>query len=322
MKRSRTLRNCRNVRGLTLVELMVSMTIGLIIVIALSAVFVGSSNSRREVDSSADAIESGRYALDLLGRELTQTGFYGALVAPTGSTIAPCSATITDWRDSLAVHAVGFNNAEAGPSCLSRKAGTDAMFIQRASTCAIGEAGCEAASSDTALLQVSECGDEYSLTPVVVDWGNQTTFTLRTKACIASAAAERRKLVRRFYYVSSTDVLSYIEMSKTGAGAPVALVDNVEQLQFSYAFDTNNDGSPECFGATLAACPGATWPNVIGARVWVLARSANSSRNAAPAQTYVLDDTQVDIAAANTNLKRRVYTSYIPFVTPKARREQ
>jgi len=320
---SRRSRGRRAQRGLTLVETMIAMVIGLVIVAAMAALFVGSSHSRREVQSSADVIENGRYATDVLDRELSQAGFLGTLATPTGNTVALCSTAIADWENSLEVHAVGLNNADADPACLARKAGTDAIFIQRASTCEVGDAACEAESASNGYLQVSECGPEYGVTPfVVAAGGTAASFPLKTKDC-AAAKAGKRKLIRRIYYVSAADVLSYVDVSLGGVSAPVALVEGIEQMQFSYAFDADGDGTAECFASTLAGCAGAQWPQVVGVRLWLLARSDVASRNNAAATQFVMDDTTVNVAASATgNLKRRVYSSYIPFVTPKSRREQ
>lgn len=304
-----------------MVEVTVALAIGLVIVAAMSALFVGNSHSRREVQLSADVIENGRYAIDLMNRELSQTGFYGPLVAPTGTTVAICSVALADWGASLAVHAVGLNNADADPACLSRKAGTDAIFVQRASTCAVGDAQCEAESASQAYLQVSECGPEYSSTPFVVAAGGSSSLTLKSKDC-AAATADRRKLIRRIYYVSANEVLSYVDVRLDGVSDPVSLVEDVEQLQISYAFDANGDGTAECFAATLAGCVGADWTQVVGARLWILARSDTASRNTAGTTQFVMDDTTVNVAASSSgNFKRRVYSTYIPFVTPKSRRE-
>src|SRR5678815_2425948 len=128
-------------RGLTLVEMMVAMVIGMVLVAGLSAVFVNSSTARNEIELSADVIENGQYAVVALSRDLAQTGFYGTLVSPAGSTIDPCSTDPAVWAASLAVYAVGLNNADADPACLARKPGTDAIFVQRASTCTTTEGG-------------------------------------------------------------------------------------------------------------------------------------------------------------------------------------
>jgi type IV pilus assembly protein PilW len=319
----------RSAAGLTLVELMVSLAIGLLMVVGMSAIFVGSSTSRREVQVSADVIESGRYAVDLLTRELSQAGFYGTLVTPAGTTNNPCSTTVaTEWKESLALHAIGLNNALAAPAapwaCLAPKAGTDAIFIQRASTCAVGDAGCEAENGSNAYLQVTECGGEYSTLlpyPLKLAMGNSGTgtFNLQTKACDGATYAGKRKLIRRIYYVDPDDVLSYIDIRPDGAQDPVQLVDNIEQMQIEYGIaSADSAGTPVSFSVAPTA---AELPFVVGARIWLLARSSVASKSTSAAMTFHLSDTDVDVPAATTNLKRRVYSTYVPFVTPKSRRE-
>jgi type IV pilus assembly protein PilW len=303
-------------RGLTLVELMVAMTIGLLIIAATTGIFVNSSAMRRQIESSAEVIESGRYALDLLSRELAQTGYYGTLSTPTGTTKDLCSTNPAVWADSLALYAVGLNNAEADPLCLNRKAGTDAVFIQRASTCTVADGGKCAEDAAYAYIQVSECGDEYSVTPFVVAKGTDAALKLQTRACDGTPA-DKRKLVRRIYYISPTDVLSYVEINQAGtASVVVELVENIEQMQIEYAVDSNSDGTPDEFKPVPA-----DWSQVIGMRVWLLARSTDTSAAAKNALDIQMSDTNIAIAAAASNFKRRVYSTYIPFTTPKSRRE-
>jgi type IV pilus assembly protein PilW len=313
-------------RGLTLVELMVSMAVGLIIVVALSAVFVASSTARQEVERSADVIENGRYAVDLLSREISQAGYLGSLATPAGNTNTLCptgttAAVLTAWTSSLRVAVQGLNNSASNPTCLTtRKVGTDALFVQRASTCVVGGAGCEGTQSSTfAYLQVSECGSEYSAQPVIVGAGTSNpaaTFTLQTKACSSAAQAPTRRLIRRIYFVNTNDVLQSVDFGPGGAQTPVSLVDNVEQLQFEYAVDTNADGTPDSFTSTPA-----DWTQVIGVNLWVLTRSTTPTKNNAASTTYAMGDTTYTVSAATTNLTRRVYSTYVPLNTPKLRNE-
>ena len=334
-------------RGLTLIELMIALVIGLVIVAAVSVLFAGGSQSRREIEQSADVNENGRYALDVLSRELAQTGFYGSLVKPTAATTkipadmpeatAMCLTGVANlgaWKDSLTYNVLGLGsaagaNVDADPSCIARKAGTDALFIQRASTCAVGDPNCPAESNADAFLQVSECGTEYSETPFVLGRGGTgaSTFTLQTKTC-AGTAAPKRKLVRRIYYVSAANELSYQDIPLSGAlPAPVVLVENIEQLQIEYAFDTSNpsDGTPDVYAAApdALAVPPTDWTQVIGVRIWLLARSSDPSRYTKNAANFVLGgDTTVSITANSAgNPKRRAYSTYISFITPKARSE-
>lgn len=324
----------RGQQGLTLIELMVALVIGLLIVMAMSVMFLGSSRSRRELDLSADAIESGRYALDLLSRELSQAGFYDTLAAPTGSTNDPCSIVAATWAASLTFHVFGWNSvpspgtSDADPACVTRKAGTDAIFIQRASTCYVGQTNCETESSSYGYIQVSQCGSEYSskvlsgLNPFVVGAG-LSSFPLQSVACDGSTTALKRKLIRRIYYVSAANALTYVDIQLSGFQAPVTLVENIEQMQIDYAIASSTSaGTAQTFSPSPTA---AQWPLVVGARVSVLARSTDSSSSAASAVSFQMGEftgsNAVSFAAATTNPKRRVYATYIPFTTPKSRME-
>jgi type IV pilus assembly protein PilW len=328
MKHLRTSVPVRRQRGMTLIELMVALVIGLLIVVAMTAAFVASSSSRREGVLSADVIETGRYAIDTLGRELSQAGYYGPLVVPAGATsnagilCARGAANIASWQDSLPWHVVGLRsaggaNVDADPSCISRKAGTDAVFVQRASTCTTVECP-DATPADFAYLQVSECGTEYSATPTVLAQGDSTTaFTLQTLTCDGTKAV-KRKLIRRIYFVDADSNLQYQEVTLNGALSDhkVLIAENIEQMQIEYAVDSTGDGTADSFTGSPA-----DWSQVIGMRVWLLARSTDSSKNTKDAATFVMADTTVDIAAAAVNPKRRLYSTYISFMTPKSRRE-
>lgn len=62
-------------QGFTLVELMVSVTISLVLVLFVSSLFISSKSSYRLNDDSARMQEDGRYAMGLIGRSLMQAGF-------------------------------------------------------------------------------------------------------------------------------------------------------------------------------------------------------------------------------------------------------
>lgn len=65
------------VQGMTLVELMVAITIGLIILAAVSTVFVNSKANYTTQESSARLQESARFAMHFLARDLRMAGYYG-----------------------------------------------------------------------------------------------------------------------------------------------------------------------------------------------------------------------------------------------------
>ncbi|RPH59097.1 MAG: prepilin-type N-terminal cleavage/methylation domain-containing protein, partial [Burkholderiales bacterium] len=75
-------------RGVTLVELMVSLAVGLLIVLAASSMFLATKRTNRSQNDSALLQETGRYVLGALGRDLRMAGYrdYTAGVGFTAAT--------------------------------------------------------------------------------------------------------------------------------------------------------------------------------------------------------------------------------------------
>ncbi|MBP6058799.1 MAG: PilW family protein [Nitrosomonas sp.] len=61
-------------QGFTLVELMISMTLGLILLLIIGTAFVSSRQAFREQEDNARIQESGRFALEFIGRNIKQAG--------------------------------------------------------------------------------------------------------------------------------------------------------------------------------------------------------------------------------------------------------
>ncbi len=70
-------RQLRNERGITLIELMISMALSLIVVGAVSYVYVGSRGAYRSNEGLARTQEVGRFALDYIASDLRMVSFAG-----------------------------------------------------------------------------------------------------------------------------------------------------------------------------------------------------------------------------------------------------
>ncbi len=64
-------------RGLSIVELMVSLTIGLFLVAGISYVYIGSKDSYRLQNAVAQVQENGRLALETLSKDIRMAGYWG-----------------------------------------------------------------------------------------------------------------------------------------------------------------------------------------------------------------------------------------------------
>lgn len=81
--------------GLTLVELMIAMTLGLLILLAVASVYLGSRQTYRMQEENARLQETGRYALEVLGRSIRQAGFWNMPINPVATATAFGGTPIT-----------------------------------------------------------------------------------------------------------------------------------------------------------------------------------------------------------------------------------
>jgi type IV pilus assembly protein PilW len=90
--------------GLSMVELMVSITIGLLIVGAVLYVYLGSRGAYRTSKSTSRTQEAGRFGIDAITRDVRQTGFIGCGSRVSLTTLQPVVISQT------ALPALGFTS--------------------------------------------------------------------------------------------------------------------------------------------------------------------------------------------------------------------
>jgi type IV pilus assembly protein PilW len=87
----------RALRGMTLVELMVGLAIGLFMVAVMGTMYMGSRNTFVAQESGSRLQENGRFAMDSIANDLRMSGFRGCMpVLPTGISAAPLAIGAVD----------------------------------------------------------------------------------------------------------------------------------------------------------------------------------------------------------------------------------
>jgi type IV pilus assembly protein PilW len=329
--------------GLSLVELMISITLGMLVLAALLVVFSNASSARSELDRTSRHVDNARYAVALLSEDLRLSGFYGeldvaALPVPAGLP-DPCSTDPAQWTAAMPVHLQGYIDGAVAPACmpLDLKPGSDIVVVRRAKTCAAGEAGCEPPVAGKPYMQANLCSTEP--TPYVLGAYGDIAFPLLRKDCATPAAL--REYVVNIYYVSTDsrirdNIPTLMRLELTGPTlVPVPLVEGIEALRIEYAIDNDNDGKPDAYTTdptnyTYAGCPSCTaannWANVVGAQLYVLTRSVEPSPGHVDSKTYSVGSdaagNPVTIGPMGDAFRRSVFTSTVRLVNPAARREQ
>lgn len=338
-------------------ELMISLTIGLVLLAGITTLIVKQSQTRDELDKSSQQIENGRYAIQLLSDDIEHAGFYGEYSPPRTtiySTPDPClegapgwTPATTGWTPAtpaVPVGIYGYAGAAADPTitgtnpagCLANyKTNTAALVIRRTSSNAPIAAA--AATAGTTYLQVSRCDQDAAASPFVMATSG---FTLRQKDCLT--AATLRNYIVRIYYVSTCNVCSgagidtvptlKVREFVNGAVTTLPLVEGIENMQFDYGVDApiaTGDGAPdsELEADSLSPVPidysvAGQWPDVMAVRVNILAR------NSQPTSGYVDSDYKssyqlggVNVPATNDSYKRHAYSQLVRVVNSSSRRE-
>lgn len=121
-------------RGLTIVEIMVAMVIGLILTAGVVQVFVGSKTTYRVNEALGRLQEDGRFALEYLSRDVRMAGYSGcSRYGPVTNTLNNASNLAYDF----AVGIKGYDNIGATPPAdltavnINAKPGTDVIVIRR-----------------------------------------------------------------------------------------------------------------------------------------------------------------------------------------------
>jgi type IV pilus assembly protein PilW len=294
------MRTRRASSGFSLVELMVALTIGLIVLTVLATVFSQTSSGRGELERVSRLVENSRFAADIIGDDVRHAGFYGTFLPPSDTIYtdpSPCNWNTADptqlgWQPTAAparypAQLQGWDDPLAGVvdlACLpNRVPGTDVLAIRRVSSRTVTQAQVAVTS---VYVQASQCISDPTLLRVS---NAAAQFTLRTAACdVANLAGIRRYFVR-VYYVAGCNECAPSDGIRTlkrmevvdNVYRVVSLAEGVENLQFEYAFDTNDDGSPEELRtATAAAGPSAQWSNVVAVRMHLLMRSTEPGMSA------------------------------------------
>lgn len=222
--------------GLSLIELMIALLLGLIVMGAVLVLFLNVTRSNAELAKTNSQIENGRFAVQLLQNDLIHAGYWGGhvpqfddLTATAVPTDAP--TTIPDpclaygsWNAAHLSNIIGIpvqvygGTPPSGTGCVTnfstnKQANTDLLVVRHAETCLPGVGNCEADTAGKLYFQASQCELE-SATPYLLNTAGFATLGtgLHKRDCVGTGTpaalpitggtfADKRKFVSNIYYV-------------------------------------------------------------------------------------------------------------------------
>ena len=341
--------NFHYVAGLSLIELMIAVAIGLLLLAGVTALIAHQSTTSTELEKSSRQIENGRYAISVLQEAIQMAGYYGEYsdVATTPGTPAsipnPCSTALADLSAAMSVHIQGYDSPSTVPSPLStclpdanHVPGTDILVIRRADATTLAPASAVAGQIYLQSTQASY---------VVGSGSNTAVFTLKKKD--GTTAADLRKYLVHIYFVSPCNIpntttcdssadggtpiptLKRLELAVSGGNATfttVSLAEGINNLQIDYGLDTDNDGAPDTYttgtySSGTTAMTAADWINVMTLRINVLSRNNESTGTYTDTNTYNMG-AMGTVGPFNDHYKRHVFSQLVRVLNPSGRRER
>lgn len=223
----------RSNAGFSLIELMIASAIGLLLLTGLALIFVNTSEANRELQKSAQQIENGRYAIEILSSDLRLAGFYGhlhdmtSITAPAGMP-DPCEAADTaEMLKAFWYPVQGYEGtidaatvtSDVAPDistttcgglldAATLKPGSDVLVIRRADTNAL--ATTDVATANVFYVQAGAINAEVQLGNGAVIGQNKASggasVLLLNNGAIPAPAAPIRRLHVRIYFVAPCSI--------------------------------------------------------------------------------------------------------------------
>jgi len=302
--------------GFSMVEMMISITIGLMIVAALVGVLTSSSGSTKTNDRTAELQSNGRYALDHLKRELRQAGYRGYTPkAPesgswTTPTITGECGTAGRFVKNIRQAVWGKNDSNPfAASCIPSASYLqgDVLVIRRA--------------DDTPTLAATAAASTLYLSS---SYANLNVLQGSALPTAVVTGTEHFELHEYVYYISPftnsatenplVPALYRVALQSNGTMTRELVVSGIEHMQFEYGM-TNTDGTTQYFtaaniGATTDhSATGATnWDKISSVRIWLLARNAKAETGYNNTQIYQLSAFPYQV---DDNFRRQVFTTVV-----------
>lgn len=272
-------------QGLSLVEVMVSLVIGLVVVGAVLVSYVSSGKTTQQQAAYAEMHENAQMAMTLLSRDLLLAGYAQASAIPGAGTT--------------------FTRTYSGRPVF----GCDLGFVTPNTT---GTVACVTASGKPA-IEVSYEADTTNTVPVSGDPSDCKGARLRPAAGTLSGV-NYFVTKNRFYLATGTTGRSELHCASNtqdASGDPVSaepLVDNVEDMKIWYG--EANAAAPRQIVRYVTAANVSDWGLVLSVRICLLMRSSEAVLDGDVAATpKYLDCDSTDQNLPDRFLRRAYFTT-------------
>ena len=292
-------------KGYSLINLLISMSLGLIILGGLSHLYLQSQFNYQTQTSRNNLHSEGQYALSQILQDLQQAGYLGETVSPlsiTGTT-PPLAATLTcdqgnQWARMLAQPIYGMNDTLAVDETTSYEHCINKRHYLRGDILALRFVSkdeiplSDAYLKDNAnrfyLLSAPRQGRLFQGKDLAENKIDNPLKTLREVQgsiyYVAKAIVDRsNQCTHRHNYPA----LYRKRINKQGKLQQEEISQGVEQLQIQYGLDIDGDGSVNAY---QHASPKLNWQHIVSVKIWLLIKASCPEIGYNNNETYLMGD--------------------------------
>lgn len=283
------LRQPRCQYGLTLVELLIALVLGLLLLGSLLSLHASSSQTYRTQVALSRLQENGRFALELLARELHNAGHLPGCTGVRNSRLATGHAPDLHTLFGFDFLLGGWQRTPGPYSGSLAVSGSDSLLVKyarRSSGLRLAaplpaegatpsfSGGPEPAAGSLVLLSAGASCDLLQNAGATTQPGNHPG-TLRPLSRRHDAASEVHQLHTRLYYIgqATSSTLPGLRQRSFDLGLPAAdqeLVEGIVDMRLCYGIDQHRQRRADAFVPADAV---SDWSRVVAVRVTLLAVS-------------------------------------------------
>lgn len=281
----------RDQSGLSMIELMVSLVLGLMVIMAASALLLASKSSYTTLDDAAQLQDAGRYAMDVIARAVHQTSYVN-----WDKEDAPIMTGTTNTPDINGLDSYSLNSTTPNIQSPIRKSinGSDVLAIRYFGS-GTGENGDSTVLNcagfgvpDVQSIDAVEEGRGWSIFYVATDSAGEPELRCkyRGKNSWASAAIARG--------IESFQVLYGIDMDADGLPNQFITASAINEVDKNLTLT-----GPNAVAREIELRKKTNWKKVVAIKVAFLIRGSQKSRSDVLLNKYELFGAEYSTASAS-----------------------
>ncbi|GLX77163.1 type IV minor pilin protein PilW [Thalassotalea insulae] len=319
------------IKGFTVVELLISLAVGLGLLAGVLSVFVGMKTTTSETSSFGELQENGRFALNLLTHDLLRQDFWGDY---TGTFDLSSLNGVVQAAPTNDCVGQGINNATF-PVAAGHFRTLWGITVDSSNTNPLGcFANANPAKEDSDIVQIkrvlgdpvllADVDDEryYLMTNIghgeIFDGGGATPPTIDN--------SQIWEYQHHIYYVTEQSqgsdkvpVLMQGRLTDSMVFSPV--VDGIEMIRFMYGVDTSGNGmvnsyisademnnNPDYWDNAATSATASVTSSIIAVKIYVLARSVLPDNKYSNTNTYHLGNLEYTV---DDNYRRLLFSATV-----------